>query len=376
VRVWSTFLGGSGRDLAEAVAVDGAGNVVVAGATDSADFPRTAGALSGCRTGGPWVAQLDSAGAKVPVSTSLPGMGLDEPHALALDSKGIVYLAGDATSRVFFNTPGTAQTAYGGGDSDAFAARLDLSAPSRLLVACVVNAASYEAGNFSSFPTGTVSPGEVVSLFGIGLGPDPPVIAQPASGASYPTILGGTQVMFDGVPAPMWYVGPTQINAIVPYGIQSPVTQMTVQRGGASDGPRALPVAPAVPGIFTANSAGFAQAAVLNEDGSYNSVANPAARGSIIVFYAVGAGAMNPPATDGSVSPGALPLPVPQLPVTVQIRGVGAEVLYAGAAPGYVSGLLQVNVRVPEAINFGNSVPLTVLVGGQASQFNVTIAVK
>jgi uncharacterized protein (TIGR03437 family) len=94
------------------------------------------------------------------------------------------------------------------------------------------------------------------------------------------------------------------------------------------------------------------------------------------VFYAVGAGVMNPSVADGAVSPGTLPLPVPQLPVTVQIRGVDATVLYAGAAPGYVSGLLQVNVRVPDSINFGNSVPLTLLVGGQASQFNVTIAVK
>ena len=376
-RVWSTFLGGSGRDLAEAIAVDGVGNIVLAGATDSADFPRTAGALSGCRTSGPWVAQLDSEGAKLPVSTSLPGMGLDDPHALALDSKGIVYLAGDATSRVFFATPGAAQTAYGGGDTDAFAARLDLSARTRLLVACVVNAASYQAGNFSSFPMGTVAPGEVVSLFGVGVGPDPP--EEPGflfRAIGYPTSLGGTQVFFDGVAAPLLYVGANQINLVVPYGIKSPVTQMTVQRGGISDGPRSLPVAPAVPGIFTANTAGFAQAAVLNEDGSYNSVANPAARGSIIVFYAVGAGAMNPPATDGSVSPEALPLPVPQLPVTVQIRGVGAEVLYAGAAPGYVSGLLQINARVPAAVNFGNSMPLTVLVGGQASQFNVTIAVK
>jgi uncharacterized protein (TIGR03437 family) len=377
-RVWSTFLGGSARDIAEAIAVDGAGNVVVAGASDSGDFPRTGGALSGCRSGGPWVAQLDNAGARLLVSTSLPGTaGLDEPHALALDSKGIVYLAGDVTSRVFFATPAAAQQAYGGGGADAFAARLDLSAPSRLSVACVVNAASFEAGNFANYPLGTVAPGEIVSLFGIGVGPDQPVIAQPVPGSAYPTLLGGTRVLFDGVPAPLLYVAANQVNAVVPYGIKSPVTEMTVERGGISDGPRPLPVAPAVPGIFTANSAGFGQAAVLNEDGSYNSVANPAARGSIIVFYAVGAGAMTPPVGDGAVSPESLPLPMPQLPVTVQIRGVDAGVpLYAGAAPGFVSGLMQVNVRVPDSINFGNSVPLTLLVGGQASQSNVTIAVK
>jgi uncharacterized protein (TIGR03437 family) len=375
-RLWSTFLGGTDRDIAEAIAVDRAGNVVVTGTSDSSNFPRTADALSGCRTGGPWVAQMDGAGVKLLVSTSLPGMGLDEPHALALDSNGAVYLAGDVTSRVFFAAPGAAQQAYGGGDSDAFAARLDLSASSRLSIACVVNAASYQAGNFSAFPQGTVAPGEVVSLFGNALGPGQPVVPVVARGSAYPTMLLDTQVLFDGVPAPLLYVSANQINAVAPYGIKGPTTQMTVQRGGISDGPRTLPVAPAVPAILTVNSAGFGQAAALNEDGTYNSVSNPAAHGSIVVFYAVGAGAMNPPVADGAVSPGALPLPAPQLPVTVQIRGAETDPIYAGAAPGYVSGLLQVNVRVPATIAFGNSVPLTLLVGGQASQSNVTIAVK
>ncbi|MCU1232089.1 MAG: hypothetical protein JWP63_56, partial [Candidatus Solibacter sp.] len=268
-----------------------------------------------------------------------------------------------------------AQRTYGGGDSDAFVAKFDLTGTTKLTVACVLNGASFQPGNFASFPLGTVAPGEFVSIFGIGVGPDQAVIAQPTTGGTYPTALGGTQVFFDGVPAVMLYAGANQVNAIVPYGIKAPVTQMTVQRGGITDGPRALPVAAAVPGIFTANSAGTQQAAVLNQDGSYNSPANPAVVGSVIVFYAVGAGAMMPAMTDGSVSPNELAqLGRPQLPVTVQIRGADAKVLYAGAAPGYVSGLLQVNVEVPVAVGFGNSVPLTLQVGGQASQFNVTIA--
>jgi uncharacterized protein (TIGR03437 family) len=38
----------------------------------------------------------------------------------------------------------------------------------------------------------------------------------------------------------------------------------------------------------------------------------------------------------------------PMVPVSVRIGGVGADVLYAGAAPGLVSGVLQINVRVPQ----------------------------
>ncbi len=135
-------------------------------------------------------------------------------------------------------------------------------------------------------------------------------------------------------------------------------------------------MAAAVPGIFTVGSTGSGQGAVFNQDGTYNHLANPAARESVIVFYAVGAGIMSPPVSDGAVSGDTLPLPAPQAPVSATLRGVEAPVLYAGAAPGYVSGLLQVNVRVPAEVSFGNSLPLKLFVGGQESQFNVTIAVK
>jgi len=87
-----------------------------------------------------------------------------------------------------------------------------------------------------------------------------------------------------------------------------------------------------VPGIFTANSSGQGPAAVLNQDGSYNTVANPAPTGSVIVFYAVGAGPMRPAQNDGAVQPTTLPLPVPTGEVKVQIRGIDAKVIYAGAA--------------------------------------------
>jgi uncharacterized protein (TIGR03437 family) len=276
---------------------------------------------------------------------------------MALDHSGAVYLAGDTSSQVFFATGGAAQSSYGGGDSDAFLARIDLGAQPKLFVACVLNGASFLAGNQGFFPLGTVAPGEIVSIFGVGLGP-------------------GTQVLFDGLPAPMLYASANQINAVVPYEVKAPITKMTVQGAAGTDGPRAMPVADAVPGIFTYNSSGIGEAAVLNQDGTYNSIANPAARGSVITFYATGAGLMNPPVADGAVSPLSLPLPQPKLPVSVQIRGQDAQVQYAGAAPGYVSGLLQVNVQVPTTINFGNLIPLSLMVGSYTSQLQVSIAAK
>jgi len=353
--LWATFIGGSVRDSASAIAADTAGNVYVAGNSESPDFPFTPGAVRGCRAGGPWVVEFDPSGAKLRASSSIGGVGLDWISALALDLKGVVYTSGIATSHAFFATPGAVQTVLSG-YSSAFAAKLDLAAPLKLYLACLLNAASFGAGNFAPYPTGELAPGEIVSAFG--------------------TLLDGAQVFFDGIPAPQFYSSPTQINAVVPYGIKGPEAQVTVQRAGITDGPHILPVAAAVPGIFTAAGTGQGQAAVLNQDGSYNSVSNPAARGSIIVFYAVGAGLMTPPETDGAIQPSTLPLPVPQSPVTAQIRGVNADVKYAGAAPSSISGLLQLNVQVPTSIEFGSSVPLALFVGGQSSQLNVTIAVR
>jgi uncharacterized protein (TIGR03437 family) len=375
--LWSTYWGGTSADVAYALTLDPSGNVYFAGTTESfADFPKAGPAIPTCRqTGGPFVAALDPNGAKLLHSSGMAGLGYDNGYALALDSTGAVYLAGETTSRVFFATPGAALAAYAAGaTSNAFAARIDFTADGAY-AACVVNGASFAAGNVTSFPLGTVAPGEIVSVFGSAIGPATPQGLQLTSNGAVSSSLAGVTVSFDGFPAPLLYVSATQINAVVPYGLTAATTQMTVTYNGQSYGPIVLPVAAAVPAIFTATQSGDGQAAVLNQDGTLNSIANPAARGSVITFFAEGAGGMNPGVSDGSVSAGPT-LPVPALPVIVSIRGVDAVVQYAGAAPTYVSGLLQVNVVVPTSIDFGNLVPLMLNVGSFGSQPDVTIAVK
>jgi uncharacterized protein (TIGR03437 family) len=374
--LWSTNWGGASADVAYALTLDAVGNVYFAGTTESsADFPKSGPAIPTCRqTGGPFVAALDPGGAKLLHSSGMAGLGYDNGYALALDSTGAVYLAGDTSSRVFFATPGAALTTYAAGASDAFAARVDFAAAGTY-AGCVLNGASFAAGNATSFPLGTVAPGEIVSVFGSAFGPAVPQGLQLTSAGSVSNSLAGVTVSFDGVPAPLLYVSATQINAVIPYGLSAATTQMTVTYDGQSYGPIVLPVAAAVPAIFTATQSGHGQAAVLNQDGTLNSIANPAARGSVITFFAEGAGVMNPGVSDGSVSTGPT-LPVPALPATVSIRGVDAVVQYAGAAPTYVSGLLQVNVVVPTSIDFGNLVPLMLNLGSFGSQPDVTIALK
>ncbi len=94
----------------------------------------------------------------------------------------------------------------------------------------------------------------------------------------------------------------------------------------------------------------------------------------MISIYATGEGQTSPAGVDGQIASGA-PLPGPTRPVAVRIDGQDAEVLYAGAAPGQVAGLMQVNARIPTGVASG-SVSLEIRVGDTASQPGVTVAVK
>jgi uncharacterized protein (TIGR03437 family) len=108
----------------------------------------------------------------------------------------------------------------------------------------------------------------------------------------------------------------------------------------------------------------------LNEDGSLNSEENPATAGSVVVLYGTGEGQTDPLGVDGK--PAVAPLPRPVLPVRVTIGGQDAEILYAGGAPGFTAGLLQLNVRIPAGAT--GTVNVVLYVGEEASRA-VTIVV-
>jgi uncharacterized protein (TIGR03437 family) len=132
-------------------------------------------------------------------------------------------------------------------------------------------------------------------------------------------------------------------------------------------------VSEAAPGIFSLDSSGRGPGAILNQDGSLNGTLNPAAPGSVIVFYATGEGLTDPPSEDGKVAGTVLPKPV--LPVTVKIGGVEAEVIYAGAAPGLTAGVMQVNARVPADLAQLGAVGIELIVGERSSGTSVVVIV-
>jgi len=227
--------------------------------------------------------------------------------------------------------------------------------------------------NAASETPGAISPGEIVSLFGIGLGPGPSQFALDASG-KVPSTLAGTQVLINGQAAPILYASGDQVNAILPYEV-GPTGTATIQvvAGGGASQPWGVPLAEAAPGVFAMGSMGVGQAAALNQDNSVNSASNPAARGSVVQFFGTGEGLTSPANVTGGVTSGSNST---TLPVTITIGGIGAMVTYQGSAPGEVAGVLQVNAVVPAGVTPGAAVPVVIQVGNWKSQSGIAIAVR
>ena len=218
--------------------------------------------------------------------------------------------------------------------------------------------------------TGLVSASELISLYGIGIGPTTAIPGKVMNGA-FTTSLAGYQVLFDGIAAPLLYAGPTQINAIVPieiYGQESAHIQIT-SPSGTLDGPT-LFLRPAQPEIFLNSQTGLA--AALNQDGSVNSPQNPAAPGSIVTVYTTGNGIAT--GTDGEILSQANPSG--SLPTAILTpEGTSLEILYSGAAPGLVSGVSQINFQLPDSLPLVPTYNFQLLVGDAMSQ-STFIAVR
>jgi uncharacterized protein (TIGR03437 family) len=254
----------------------------------------------------------------------------------------------------------------GGGKEFLYTVTQGAAGPPSPTIVTVADAANYT--------TDAISPGEIISVFGQNMGPDKGVGLQVAGGL-VTTNLSGTQVLFDGVAAPMVFSSKIQVNAVVPFGLAGKAsTKVQVSYNGVISDPTTVTVQDSHPAIFTLDASGLGGGAILNQDFSVNSVALPAARGSVVQIYCTGGGATNPTLTDGSVV--GTTLPRLTLPVSVTIGGVDAKVSYSGGVPGNVAGLVQINAEVPASVSTGPKVPIVVKVGGVSSSAGVTIALK
>ena len=229
--------------------------------------------------------------------------------------------------------------------------------------------------NGASFLEGPVAPGELVTIFGVDLGPSAGAPSE-LNGDFFAKTVGGTQVTFSGTVAPLLFASSTQINAVVPFGVTGPTTEVQVLQEGNTVASTTVAVQPSSPALFAFNASGGGQGAILNHDLSVNSRTNPAAPGSVVVLFGTGGGLTMPASTDGLLTPSSLPYLVPMLPVSVSIDNKPAQVLYAGAAPGLVAGVIQINAVVPDNAGAASTDQVVVTIGGIESPTAITVTVQ
>ena len=141
---YSTYLGGSSDDYGIGIAVDSSGNAYITGLTSSTDFP-TVNSLQATFGGGyydAFVAKLNAAGSTLSYSTYLGGSSDENAHGIAVDSSGNAYVTG-LTSSTDFPTANAVQASNGGGNYDAFVAKLN-AAGSTLSYSTYLGGSAYD----------------------------------------------------------------------------------------------------------------------------------------------------------------------------------------------------------------------------------------
>jgi len=230
----------------------------------------------------------------------------------------------------------------------------------------VVNAASLAAG--------PIAPGELISIFGCSLGSPVGLGATLSTPETLSGNLSGTRVLFDGIEAPLIFVRNDQVNVVAPFEIYGKTqTALQVEYQGQLSTAALVSVSQASPALFTLDSSGKGNGAIVNDDLTLNSPLKPAPRGSTISLYGNGGGQTDPAGISGHLCVGVPTKPL--LPVSVSIGNLPAEIAYSGCAPTSVEGLLQVNVRIPEGVGSGPQ-PLILAIGDQVSPANVTVSVE
>ena len=237
----------------------------------------------------------------------------------------------------------------------------------------VLNAATYAKGQ-------PVSLGSFVAIFGSGFGS-----GGVAGTVPWPTKLGQTSVLMNGVAAPLYFVTDGQINAQVPFeslpaGQTSGSIIIIVQNNGQSSAVQSFQVAPIAPGIFSLAGTGQGLANAINPDGALAAPAgalppyasHPASPGGTIIVLATGLGATDSPIPSGQPSSDALrqTTTVP----TVLVGGIPAQVAFSGLSPQFPA-VNQLNIVIPVGVQSGSAVPIQLSVGGIVTTSQLTIAI-
>jgi len=413
----STYFGGSGSDSPMSIALDGDDNIVVAGSTSSLDLPATAGTMQSTAIVPSWnntspagfVAQFAPDGVSLKWASyvmssdfQLAGGNYDiGVSALAIGPDGTIYIGG-RTGPGFPVTSSAPEICFEGTNNSTNGFLVQLNSNGALMNATYLGDSAggdvLFVGGLVPLPDGTVligwrnsplgviskvrfgdggwtapaclsndvlnaatqtgsggiSPGELITLTGYGLGPEIGAVYQPDAKGDIPTQLAGVQVLFDDVPVPILYAQSRQINAIAPVGLAlNGTTRVTVTYNNQQFGPAVAKTIFGNPGIFRLQIGQSAQAVAINQDGTLNGSTNPAPRGSIVAVWGTGYGLTDPSCQSGGLNlPYAAPLSPGMSALIVNTSSGGqlasrTSVQYAGSAPSLPCGVVQINFQVP-----------------------------
>ena len=228
----------------------------------------------------------------------------------------------------------------------------------------VLNSASFAPAGYP------LSPGGFITMFGTGF----PAQSTTAN-LPFQTSLGGVQVSVNTVAAPVYAISPTQISAVVPYGVTGSTAAIQITVNGSKSNVVNVPLAATAPGIFSVAENGVGDAAVLHPDYSVVSQTNPASPGEFVQIFLTGLGAINPPVPDGTAAP-FKPLATTTGPVNVYIGGMlVSNVQFKGLSPGLAS-LYQVNVQLPPNLGPGPQTLAIQTPDGFTDMVNIWVAVE
>jgi uncharacterized protein (TIGR03437 family) len=310
-------------------------------------------------SGNPWHFTL-TLNEEAGIATTLTGFtinGVNYGSQIASLFHGTSIPAGGSISATMglnnLGVPATVTFVFSGVDAGGTAWSQQLAIPfdgpqTHLTVAGIGNAAS--GGQ-------TFAPGMILSVYGTAMGN----FAQSAATIPLPGYLAGFEALINGVPAPLYYVSPNQVNIQIPYETQTGRATLTLGNPFENVNYN-FRVAAAGPGIFTF------------QDGSVNPSRNGSV-GQIVTMFMTGDGQVSPSLSTGNSPSANTPLarlPKPQLPVTVTVGGVPATVNFIGIPSGLV-GVTQINFTIPQGVASGVQ-PVVVTVGTASSQAaNLTV---
>jgi uncharacterized protein (TIGR03437 family) len=461
--LYSTYLGGSGDDVINSMAVDGQGNAYVTGSTSSPDFPVTAKAVQPAYAGyfnlpfaieqlfgDGFVAELSPDGTKLSYSTYLGGVNNEIAYAVAVDPAGLIYVAGATDSYNFPVTSGAFQTTLrgdGGQDpysplGDGFFAIINPNSSSLLYstffggamddqfmgmtfdpsgnlwilgntmsanLPVTMNAAQSTYGGFRQ-GDGTKGDAMLVEFTGLAASQEPKINSNGVvNGASFqspgvpnswgtvlgnnlasqtdtwanaivngnlPTTLDGVSVTIGGQPAYIYYISAGQINLIVP-NVAPGSLQVVVTNSAGPSAPVAAAISQFGPAFFpwpgnqvVATHQDFTLAA---KNGTFGTNTIPAKPGEIIILWATGFGPTTPAAPQGVETPSDKTYSTSTLP-TVTVGGMPATVYGAALAPGF-AGLYQIAIQVPTSLMNGDW-PVQAMIGGSQSPNSLVLTVQ